>query len=96
MYHWTDQKIHVHAFYCMFGISLLQYVRRQAQSIWPDLSTEQLLDELRQIQKYALLYPSQGSKGPNRIATVLSKQSLPQQRLAEELGLKQLCSKQWR
>ncbi len=92
MYHWTDQKIRVHAFYCMLGISLLQYVRRQAQAAWPGLSTEQLLDELRQIQKYVLLYPPQGEKGPNRLATVLSKQSLPQQRLAEELGLNRLCS----
>jgi hypothetical protein len=23
MYHWTDRKIHIHAFYCMLGISLL-------------------------------------------------------------------------
>jgi transposase len=90
MHHWTDQKIRIHAFYCMLGISLLQYVKRQAQGAWPNLSTEQLLDELRQIQKYTLLYPPQGSKGPNRVATVLSKQSLPQQRLAQELGLDQL------
>ncbi len=76
----------------MLGISLLQYVRCQAQAVWPGLSTEQLLDELRQIQKYVLLYPPQGEKGPNRLATVLSKQSLPQQRLAEELGLNRLCS----
>ena len=96
MYHWTDQKIRVHAFYCMLGISLLQYVRRQAQAVWPGLSTEQLLDELRQIQKYTLLYPPQGDKGPNRVATVLSKQSLPQQRLAQELGLDQLGSTQRR
>lgn len=92
MYHWTDQKIRVHAFYCMLGISLLQYVKKQAQAAWPGLSTEQLLDELRQIQKYTLLYPPQGGKGPNRLATVLSKQTLTQLRLAKELGLDQLCS----
>jgi transposase len=51
MYHWTDQKIRVHAFYCMLGISLLQWVRRQAQEAWPGLSTEELLEQLRQIQK---------------------------------------------
>ena len=90
MHHWTDQKIRVHAFYCMLGISLLQYVKRQAQAAWPGLSTEQLLHELRQIQKYTLLYPPQGNKGPNRVATVLSKQSLTQQRLVQELGLDQL------
>jgi transposase len=90
MYHWTDQKIRVHAFYCMLGISLLQCTRRQAEAAWPGLSTEELLDQLRQIQKYTLLYPPQGGKGPNRVATVLSKQSLMQQRLAQELGLDQL------
>jgi hypothetical protein len=43
-----------------------------------------MLDE-RQIQKYTLLYPLQGIKGrPNRVATVLSKQSLTQQLLAQE------------
>jgi transposase len=94
MYHWTDQKIRVHAFYCMLGISLLQYVRRQAELAWPGLSTEQLLDQLRQIQKYNLLYPPQGEKGPNRLATVLSKQSLIQQQLTKILGLDQLGSTQ--
>jgi transposase len=90
MYHWTDQKIRVHAFYCMLGISLLQCIRRQAEAAWPGLSTEELLDQLRQIQKYTLLYPPLGDKGPTRVATVLSKQSLTQQRLAQELGLDQL------
>jgi hypothetical protein len=92
MYHWTDQKIRVHAFYCMLGISLLQFLRRQAEAAWPGLSTEDLLEQLRHIQKYTLLYPPQGEKGPNRGATVLSKQSLTQQRLAQELGLDQLGS----
>ena len=51
---------------------------------------EQLLEELRQIQELVLLYPPQGDKGPNRVATVLSKQTLPQQALAKTLGLEQL------
>jgi len=32
MHHWTDRKIRIHAFYCMLGISLLQYVHKQAQN----------------------------------------------------------------
>jgi hypothetical protein len=47
-------------------------------------------EELRQIQQFVLLYPPQGEKGPNRAATVLSKQTLPQQALAKTLGLEQL------
>ena len=76
----------------MLGISLLQYIRKQAESTWPGLTIEQLLEQLQQIEQYTLLYPPQGDKGPNRVATVLSKQTLAQQRIAEELGLDQLCS----
>lgn len=92
MHHWTDSKIRVHAFYCMLGISLLQYIHKQAQTVWPGLSMEQLLEELSQIQQFVLLYPPQGEKGPHRTATVLSKQSLPQQSLADLFGLNELCS----
>jgi transposase len=90
MYHWTDRKIRIHAFYCMLGISLLQYLHKQAQSAWDGISLEQLMEELRQIQQFVLLYPPQGEKGPNRVATVLSKHTLPQQALAKTLGLDQL------
>jgi transposase len=90
MYHWTDSKIRVHAFYCMLGISLLQYIHKKSETAWPGLSMEQLIEELRQIQQFTLLYPPQGEKGPNRVATVLSKQTLAQQSLADVLGLEQL------
>ena len=91
MYHWTDSKIRIHAFYCMLGISLLKYIHKQSQSAWPGLTMEQLLDELRQIQQFVLLYPPQGEKGPQRAAIVRSKQTLPQQQLAKMLGLDDLA-----
>jgi transposase len=92
MYHWTDRKIRVHAFYCMLGISLLQYVHQQAKAAWADLSVEQLLDELGQIKQFALLYPPQGEKGPPRTAYVLSQQTLAQQALVKTLGLAAIAS----
>jgi len=87
MYHWTDRKIRIHAFYCLLGISLLQYVHRQAQAAWADLSVEQLLAELEHIKQFVLLYPPQGEKGPPRTAYVLSQQTLAQQALVKTLGL---------
>jgi transposase len=90
MHHWTDRKIRIHAFYCMLGISLLQYVHNQAQVAWDGISVEQLIEELQHIQQFVLLYPPQGEKGPNRVSTVLSKQTLVQQSLAQTLGLDQL------
>lgn len=94
MHHWTDSKIRVHAFYCMLGISLLQYVGQKAATVWPGLSMEQLTEELSQIQQFTLLYPPQGAKGPNRVATILAKQTLAQQSLAEVLALNSLRSTQ--
>jgi transposase len=91
MYHWTDSKIRVHAFYCMLGLSLLHYVHQQARSFWPQITLEKLQDELQQIQQFVLLYPAQGG-GPYRTATVLSSQSLIQKGLAETLGLDGLGS----
>jgi len=92
MHHWTDSKIRIHAFYCILGVSLLQSLHRQSQAVWPGLSVEQLLTELDQIKQFVLLYPAQGDKGPHRTATVLSKQTLAQQGLAEALGLDKLNS----
>ncbi|HYL15748.1 MAG TPA: IS1634 family transposase [Terriglobales bacterium] len=90
MYHWTDRKIRIHAFYCMLGISLLQYLHKQAQAGWADLSLEQLLQELTEIKQFVLLYPPQGEKGPARTAYVLSQQTLAQQALVKTLGLERL------
>ncbi len=69
---------------------------RKPEAVWAELSMEQLLEQLRKIQQFALLYPPQGEKGPNRVALVLSKQTLAQQSLAEELDLNTLRSTQGR
>ena len=61
---------------------------------WPGLSMEELIEQLRQIQQFQLLYPPQGKKGPPRAATILSKQTLPQQSLAQALELDQLTASQ--
>jgi transposase len=87
MHHWTDSKIRIHAFYCMLGISLLKYIQHEAQTVWPGISVEQLLEELADIHQVVLLYPPQGEKGPFRTATVLSKRTLSQQLLVSALGL---------
>ncbi len=90
LHHWTDSKIQVHAFYCLLGVSLLQYLHQKAQAAWPTLTMEGLLHELGQIQVIDLLYPPLGTKGPPRVATVTSKQTLAQAALVSELELEKL------
>jgi transposase len=91
MYCWTDHKIRVHAFYCMLGVSLLNYVHTRAQRVCPQITIEQMKAELAGIYEFALLYPPQGDKGPPRTATVQSKQTLTQVLLAQELGLQTMA-----
>ena len=92
MYHWTDSKIRVHAFSCMLGISLLNYLHAQGQKACPQITVEQFKDELHDILQYVLLYPPQGDKGPYRTATIQSKLNLNQTLLAEAIGLDSLIS----
>lgn len=94
MYHWTDSKIRIHAFYCMLGISLLNYLHAQARRACPRITVEQMKVELEGIYQFALLYPPQGEKGPYRTAMVQSKQTLTQQMLSETLGLQALTPSQ--
>jgi len=93
MYHWTDSKIRVHAFYCMLGISLMNYLHVQAEKACPQITVEQLKDELEGITQYVLLYPPQGEKGPYRTATIQNKLTLTQTLLANALGLDALTVK---
>lgn len=51
---------------------------------------EQLLEELEQIQQFAIIYPPQGEKGPSRMAHVLSQQTPIQQPLLKTLELESL------
>ena len=44
------------------SVAVLQYVHRQAKAAWSDLSMEQLLEELQQIQQFVLLYRSTHGK----------------------------------
>ena len=74
----------------MLGISLLNYVHRQAQKACPQITIEQLKQELADILQFVLLYPPQGEKGPYRTATIQSKLTLTQSLLAKAVGLEKL------
>ena len=51
---------------------------------------EELKQQLGGIEQFELLYPRLGEKGPHRVETVSSKQTLVQQSLAQALDLEEL------
>jgi hypothetical protein len=84
------EQSRLNGFYCLLGLSLLHYVLRQAQTLWPQFTPEKVQEELEQIQQFVLLYPALGG-GPYRTATVLATQSLVQKGLVDTLRLRQLA-----
>ncbi len=61
-YHWTDQKIHVHAFICMLAFLLGRTVEYEARKISNKKSLSGILDLLGTVRLALLLRPS-GKKG---------------------------------
>ncbi|MGH9252449.1 MAG: IS1634 family transposase, partial [Acidimicrobiales bacterium] len=51
MFHWTDQKIRVHAFYCVLALTVARLMRRTAAGAGHPMSVRQLLGALAGIQE---------------------------------------------
>lgn len=61
-YHWTDQKIHVHAFICLLALLLARVVDREARALGRHEGLSGLLDLLSSVRLAMVLRPS-GEKG---------------------------------
>ena len=85
MFHWTDQKIRVHAFYCVLALTVARLMVREADRHGMHLSVRELLDTLGQIQETVLLY--QGERGRPRARRMLTQIDPTQQRLYDLFGL---------
>jgi len=80
-FHWTDQKIAVHSFYCVLALTLVALARKTADEKGVELSLPKFLDELSEIKEVALLYSAE--KGKFRTHCTLSKMNPAQKKLAE-------------
>jgi transposase len=84
-YHWTDQKLKVHALYSVSGLILCGLLRRELASHGMDLSVARMLELLGGIREVQVLEP--GPKGRPRTHTTLTALDAEQQRLFEILDL---------
>ena len=85
MFHWTDQKIRVHVFYCVLALAVAHLLRRHAAQAGLHLSVRELLSTLAGIQETVLLY--QGQRGRPRARHVLTDMDPTQQRLYDLFDL---------
>ena len=90
MFHWTDSKIRVHAFYCVLALILGSLLQRQAARHGLCLSMQRLFQALHGIQEVTNIYPAAGKSGsPGRppVKTTLTEMDATQQALYRLLDL---------
>ncbi len=85
MFHWTDQKIRVHAFYCVLALAIAHLMRREAARAGIDISVRELLGTLAGITEIVLLYP--GERGRPRARRMLTDLDPTQRRLYDLFAL---------
>lgn len=87
MFHWTDSKIRVHAFYCVLALTLSSVLQREVWRQGEPLSINRLLEELGGIRETLVIYPRRQGQRQNQTATCLTRMSPLQQRLLSLLDL---------
>lgn len=85
LHHWTDQKIRVHAFYCVLALLLSSLLRRTLAQKGLPLSIVKILQTLAGIKEVALLY--RGPRSKTRPVITYSQLTPLQQQLFHALSL---------
>jgi len=92
-HHWTDQKLRVHAFYCVLALMLLSLLRRELENQGIYLSIARMMEKLSEIREVAILYPSPAAASEPFVRTTTSGMDSEQRALFEALNLQPLLSK---
>ncbi len=85
-YHWTDQKIKVHGFYCVLALLLATLARNVAARAGLDMTLPALLKELTAIREVAVIYPK-GTLAHRKDHLTFSRMTPRQRKLAECLQI---------
>ena len=92
-FHWTDQKLRVHAFYCVIALTFSSLLQRKAAQAGIKLTIPSLLEQLSNVEEIINLYPPQTgqSRGRLRAEYVLSERSPLQDELCKIFDLFKLA-----
>jgi len=93
-FHWTDQKLRVHAFYCVLALMLCSLLQREAAQAGVKLTIPSILKQLSDVKEIINLYSAHGespSKGRPRMEYVLSERARLQDKLCQLFGVYKLA-----
>jgi len=84
-FHWTDQKLRAHAFYCVLALTLSSLLQRRAAQANIKLTIPALYAQLSEIEEVVNLHPSdnQPKRGRLRAQYVLSERTPLQEKLCK-------------
>jgi transposase len=85
-HHWTDQKLRVHALYCVLALLVSSLARKVAVQAGVNLTLPALLKELSAIREVAVVYPP-GTLAHPKDHITLSRMSDRQKKLALALEI---------
>jgi len=93
IFHWTDSKIQVHAFYCVLALLLTSLLQRELARQGEPLSINRMLEELGGIRETLVVYPRRQGQHQFPTATCLTHMNPLQQRLFALLDLQRYAPK---
>jgi len=82
IYHWTDQKIRVHAFMCVLALLLLNLLERELSMKGLNLSLSKIIHQLERIREIILFYSKR-----MKVIRKISRRGEVQQRIYDILNL---------
>jgi len=89
MFHWTDSKIRVHAFYCVLALLLTSLLQRELAQKGEELSINRMLEELGGIRETLIVYPRRQGQHQSSTAACLTRMNEQQRHLFSLLNLQQ-------
>jgi transposase len=90
-FHWTDQKLRVHAFYCTLALLIVNLIEREVRRAGVELGAKLAMRSLSEIHETTLVYPPAGGKqGRPKVRTRLAEMDAEQRRIFDALGLAEL------
>lgn len=96
-FHWTDQKLKVHGFYCTIALMIVSLIERQIRNAGIQqqglpLGAKLAMRLLNEIDEVTLIYPPAGGRqGRPRVRTILADLDDTQRQLYEALQLQPLA-----
>lgn len=84
--HWTDQKLRVHAFYCVLALLILSLIRRQLDLKGIRMSIPRIIERLSDIREIATFYRSP-KDNKQRAKSIVSKCDQEQNHILTALDL---------